>query len=49
MLDIKAFNHSLKSIWFKKYLENENNGKWKLFFLLLSRKNTEAKESSQVI
>ena len=35
MLNIKAFNHSLKSIWFKKYLDNENNGKWKLFFFTL--------------
>ena len=32
MLDIKTFNRSLKSIWIKEYLDNENTGKWKLFF-----------------
>ena len=32
MLDIKTFNPSLKSIWNKNYLDNENTGKWKLFF-----------------
>ena len=32
MLDIKTFNRSLKSIQIKKYLDNENTGKWNLFF-----------------
>ena len=48
MLDIKTFNRSLKSIWIKKYLDNENTGKWKLYFTFNSQ-NTAAKESSQVI
>ena len=34
MLNIKAFHRSLKSIWIKKYLDNENIGKWKLFLFL---------------
>ena len=32
MLDIESFNNALKIIWIKKYLDNENHGKWKLFF-----------------
>ena len=32
MLDVKSSSRSLKLIWIKKYLENENSGKWKLFF-----------------
>ena len=32
MIDIQAFNKSLKTTWIKKYLDNENQGKWKLFF-----------------
>ena len=32
MIDIKCFNKALKSTWVKKYLDNENYGKWKLFF-----------------
>ena len=32
MIDIKVFNRALKSSWIKKYLDNENHGKWKLFF-----------------
>ena len=29
---IKTFNKALKSTWVKKYLDNDNLGKWKLFF-----------------
>ena len=32
MIDIQAFNKSLKTTWIKKYLDSENQGKWKLFF-----------------
>ena len=49
MLDIKTFNRSLKSIWNKNYLNNENTGKWKLFFFTFISQNTAAKESSQLI
>ena len=28
----ESFNNSLKSTWVKKYLYNDNHGKWKLFF-----------------
>ena len=31
MIDIFSFNKSLKVAWIKKYLDNSNNGKWKLF------------------
>ena len=31
MIDIFSFNKSLKVTWIKKYLDNSNNGKWKLF------------------
>ena len=30
MIDIKCFNKALKSKWVKKYLDNDNHGKWKL-------------------
>ena len=30
MIDIKSFNKALKSTWVKKYLDNDNHGKWKL-------------------
>jgi len=30
MIDIKLFNKALKSSWVKKYLDPENQGKWKL-------------------
>ena len=30
MIDIKSFNKVLKSTWAKKYLDNDNHGKWKL-------------------
>ena len=32
MVDIKFFNKALKSTWVKKYLDNDNSGKWNLFF-----------------
>ena len=32
MIDIKIFNKALKSSWVKKYLDPENQGKWKLLF-----------------
>ena len=32
MIDIISFNKSLKAVWVKKYLDNENYGHWKLFF-----------------
>ena len=31
MIDIVSFNKALKSAWIKKYLEEKNKGKWKLF------------------
>ena len=31
MIDLFSFNKSLKSTWIKKYLDTNNNGKWKLF------------------
>ena len=31
MLDIASFNKALKITWIKKYLDNENQGKWKIF------------------
>ena len=32
MIDIESFNKALKSVWIKKYLDDSNKGKWKLFF-----------------
>ncbi|KAL9982000.1 hypothetical protein ACROYT_G010777 [Oculina patagonica] len=32
MIDIESFSKSLKASWVKKYLDEENHGKWKLFF-----------------
>ena len=32
MIDIKSFNKALKSVWIRKYLDESNKGKWKLFF-----------------
>ena len=32
MIDIQSFNKSLKATWIKKYLDEENQGKWKYFF-----------------
>ena len=43
MIDLFAFNKSLKTIWIKKYLDKTNMGKWKLFFdLELGRYGGEA-------
>ena len=32
MLDLISFNKALKSTWIKKYLDKDNQGKWKLLF-----------------
>ena len=32
MIDIQSFSKSLKATWIKKYLDEENQGKWKYFF-----------------
>ena len=32
MLDIRSFNYALKSKWVKKYLDDDNQAKWKLSF-----------------
>lgn len=32
MIDIRSYNKSLKTTWVKKYVDEENGGKWKLFF-----------------
>ena len=32
MIDIQVFSKSLKCTWIKKYLDEENQGKWKYFF-----------------
>ena len=37
MLDIQRFNESLKLKWIQGYLNEENEGKWKLFFWPLLR------------
>jgi len=42
MIDIASFNKALKSVWIRKYLDENNKGKWKLF-LTLSSKTLEAK------
>ena len=34
MIDIKSYSKSLKATWIKKYLDAENQGKWKYFFNL---------------
>ena len=31
MIDITSFYKALKSVWIKKYLDENNKGKWKLF------------------
>ena len=35
MINIESFNKSLKATWVKKYLDQTNQGKWKLFFFYL--------------
>lgn len=39
MIDIQSFSMSLKAKWIKKYLDEENQGKWKYTFfdLVLER------------
>ena len=32
MIDIRSFNKALKCAWIKKYLDENNKGKWKCFF-----------------
>ena len=32
MIDIASFNKALKSVWIRKYLDESNKGKWKIFF-----------------
>ena len=32
MIDIASFNKALKSVWIRKYLDESNKGKWKVFF-----------------
>ena len=32
MIDISSFNKALKSVWIRKYLDESNKGKLKLFF-----------------
>ena len=32
MIDIDSFNSALKSVWIRKYLNERNEGKWKVFF-----------------
>ena len=34
MIDIKSFNKALKPTWVKKYLDNDNLGKWNFFLIL---------------
>ena len=38
MVDISSFNKSLKTTWIKKYLDNNNKGKWKIFFDITFKK-----------
>jgi len=38
MIDISSFNKSLKTTWIKKYLDNNNKGKWKIFFDITQKK-----------
>jgi len=38
MIDISSLNKSLKTTWIKKYLDNNNKGKWKIFFDITLKK-----------
>ena len=38
MIDILSFNKALKTTWIKKYLDTDNQGKWKLFLDLELKK-----------
>ena len=42
MIDIASFSKALQSVWIRKYLDENNKGKCKLF-LTMSSKNLEAK------
>jgi len=39
MLDNWSFNHALKLKWVKKYLDDNNQAKWKLFFDFLIKQH----------
>ena len=32
MIDLNSFNKALKLSWVRKYLNDDNSGKWKLLF-----------------
>ena len=34
MIDFESFNKSLKNTWIKKHLDQNNQGKWKVFLEL---------------
>ena len=38
MIDLISFNKSLKTMWIKKYLDNGNYGKWKIFLDIVLKK-----------
>ena len=38
MIDLISFNKSLKTTRIKKYLDNSNSGKWKIFFKMALKK-----------
>ena len=38
-IDLISFNKSLKTTWIKKYLDNGNSGKWKIFFDMALKKS----------
>ena len=38
MIDLISFNKSIKTTWIKKYLDNSNSGKWKIFFDMALKK-----------
>ena len=39
MLDIQSFNNVIKAKWIQRYLDPNDNGKWKLFTDFFSRKS----------
>ena len=41
VIDILSFNKSLKATWIKTYLDTENGGSWKFFFLMQNSKDME--------
>ena len=50
MIDIASFNKSLKSMWIRKYLDESNKGKWKLFYIdeLVFMGNLNLKDSKKL-